>query len=188
MSWYVINVTPGFEQKIKNTIETSHSFKKIKKRILVPVIQKKGFVNGKIHFYLEKLYPGYVFVECEKEDYHELFSYLSNLAGILNMSSLKSVHRISHPIEEFEMLQILKLMNGNLGVPQSDKSGKTFTVNDRVKITSGPFSNFEGVIKEVSNSTIGETKIKVCTRLFNNDLTFIIVSEFQIDLMSTTHD
>lgn len=183
MAWNVISVTPGFEQKIKNTIETSHSFKKIKKRILVPVTQKKGFVNGKVHFYLEKLYPGYVFVECEKEDYHELFSYLSNLAGILNMSSMKSIHRISFPIEESEMFQILKLMGGSAGVPQSDKSGKTFIVNDRVKITSGPFSNFEGVIKEVNNSTIGETKIKVCTRLFNNDLTFIIVNEFQVEVL-----
>jgi len=180
MPWNVINVTPGFEQKIKNTIETSPSIRKINKRVLVPAIQRKGFLSGKLHFYLEKLYPGYVFIECGVEDYDELFSYIANISYITNMSSIKNVHKLSMPIDDYEMVEVIKQMGGEVNQKENENV-KNLQINDKVKITSGPFSNFEGIIKEVNRASVGETKIKVATRLFNNDLTFIIVSEYQLE-------
>lgn len=180
MPWNIINVTPGFEQKIKNTIETSPALRAINKRVIVPSIQRKGFLSGKLHFYLEKLYPGYVFIECEKNDYDELFSYIANISYIMNMSSIKNVYRISSPIDDVEMVEVMRQMGGEAQQKINDDS-KLLNVNDKVKITSGPFSNFEGIIKEINRASVGETKIKVATRLFNNDLTFIIVSEYQLE-------
>lgn len=178
--WQIISVTPGFEQKIKNSLETSSMLKKIDKKVLVPAIQRKGYVNGKIHFYLEKLFPGYVFIECNRKDYDELFSYLGNLSYVLNMSSIKNQYRLSYEIEESEILEVVKMMGG-LAEQRIREQEKNLQINDKIKITSGPFSNFEGVIKEINKVTVGETKIKVATRLFNNDLTFIIVSEWQVE-------
>ena len=181
MPWNIINVTPGFEQKIKNTIETSPVIRRINKRVLVPAVQRKGFLSGKLHFYLEKLYPGYVFIECDPKDYDDLFSYIANISYITNMSSIKNVHRISSQIDDIEMIEVIKQMGGEAQQKEREQS-KNLQVNDKVKITSGPFSNFEGIIKEVHQASVGETKIKVATRLFNNDLTFIIVSEHQIEI------
>lgn len=180
MPWNVINVTPGFEQKIKNTIESSPSIRNINKKVLVPAIQRKGFISGKMHFYLEKLYPGYVFIECEHRDYDELFSYIANISYIMNMSSIKNIHKLSLPIDDVEMVEVLRQMGGEAQNKDSETI-KNLKINDKVKITSGPFSNFEGIIKEVHAEKVGETKIKVATRLFNNDLTFIIVSEYQLE-------
>ena len=180
MSWHIISVTPGFEQKIKNSLETSSSLKNIEKKILVPVVQRKGVVNGKVHFYLEKLYPGYVFIECSSKDYDNLFSYLGSLSYILNMSSIKNTYRLSYQIEDEEIMNVIKAMNGIIDKKNRDIS-IDFNLNDKIKIISGPFSNFEGVIKEINHVKDGESKIKVATRLFNNDLTFIIVSLFQIE-------
>jgi len=184
MPWNIISVTPGFEQKIKNSLETSTMLKEIEKKVLVPAIQRKGHINGKIHFYLEKLFPGYVFIECHQRDYDELFSYLGNLSYVLNMSSIKNNYRLSYPIDEKEILDVIKMMGG-LTEQRVREMEKNLKINDRIKITSGPFSNFEGIIKEINNgSGSGETKIKVTTRLFNNDLTFIIVSEWQLEVLN----
>jgi transcriptional antiterminator NusG len=180
MAWNVINVTPGFEQRIKNSIETSQELKSVDKRIFIPTVQKKGFVNGKVHYYLEKLFPGYVLVECEKEHYDHVFSYLSGLAYVLNMSSMKGVNRVAYPIDDQEILDIVVKMGGEHAQPPRE-SEHDFNVNDRVKIKSGPFSNFECIIKEINRNKTTETKIKVATRLFNSDLTFLIVSELQIE-------
>lgn len=178
--WHVISVTPGFEQKIKNSLETSTMLKHIDKRVLVPAIQRKGYLNGKIHFYLEKLFPGYVFIECSQNNHDELFSYLSNLTYVLNMSSIKNCYRLAYQIDEEEVLRVIKMMGG-LEEQKNRELEKNLRVNDKIKIISGPFSNFEGVIKEINNLGTGEAKIKVATRLFNNDLTFIIVSEWQVE-------
>ena len=180
MPWNVISVTPGFEQKIKNSLETSSMLKEIPKKVLVPAIQRKGYINGKIHFYLEKLFPGYVFIECEQSDYDNLFSYLGNLSYVLNMSSIKNSYRLAYPIDEKEILDVVRMMGG-LAEKRTRELEKNLQVNDKIKIVSGPFSNFEGIIKEINNIGTGEAKIKVATRLFNNDLTFIIVSEFQVE-------
>jgi len=180
MPWNVISVTPGFEQKIKNSLETSSMLRSIEKKVLVPAIQRKGYINGKIHFYLEKLFPGYVFIECKTNDYDELFSYLGNLSYVLNMCSIKNQYRLAYQIEEKEILEVVKMMGG-LTEQRAREEEKNLKINDKIKITSGPFSNFEGVIKEINKANIGDTKIKVATRLFNNDLTFIIVSEFQVE-------
>ncbi len=180
MPWNVISVTPGFEQKIKNSLETSSNLKNVDKKVLVPAIQRKGYINGKIHFYLEKLFPGYVFIQCDSKDYNALFSYLGNLSYVLNMCSIKNQYRLAYPIEEKEILDVIRMMGG-LVEQRAREAEKNLNVNDKIKITSGPFSNFEGVIKEINKVSGGDTKIKVATRLFNNELTFIIVSEFQLD-------
>lgn len=180
MVWSIISVTPGFEQRIKNSIETSHELINLNKRIFIPAIQKKGFINGKMHYFLEKLYPGYVFVECQEENYDKVFSFLSGLAYVLNMSSIKEINRVSYPIEDEEMIKIINLMNGEKS-QTSKRSEHNFKINDKIKIISGPFSNFDGIIKDINNSKEGETKIKIATRLFNDELTFLIVNEMQIE-------
>jgi len=154
--------------------------KGIDKKVMVPAIQRKGYINGKIHFYLEKLFPGYVFIECAMQDYDELFSYLGNLSYVLNMSSIKNSYRLAYQIDEKEILEVIKMMGG-LVEQRAREMEKNLKVNDKIKIISGPFSNFEGIIKEINNIGTGESKIKVATRLFNNELTFIIVSEFQVE-------
>ncbi len=179
MSWNVINVTPGYEQKIKNYIETSNDIKNINKKIFIPTIIQKEFINGKLHFGSEKLFPGYIFIECLDAEYDSLFSYLAGIVGILNMSSIKNVFRVSYKIEDEEMEKILDVIYGNKN--NVVKTGRAFALNEKVKITSGPFSNFEGIVTEVSNPSEKETKVKVCTHLFNNELTYIIVSEFQLE-------
>ncbi len=179
MSWNVINVTPGYEQKIKNSIETSMTIRNVEKKIFIPTIIRKEFINGKIHFGSEKLFPGYLFIYCEEDTYDEIFSYLAGIAGILNMSSVKNIFRVAYKIEDKDMENILDLIYTDKNLVS--KASKAFSINEKVRITKGPFSNFEGIVTEVNSSSGGENKVKVCTHLFNNELTYIIVSEFQVE-------
>jgi len=181
MGWYVISVTPGFEQRFKNSIESSRNLKEINKRVFVPVMIQKTIINGKVYFHNEKLFPGYLFIECEEKDSELIFSYISLFTGIMNMSSIKNSYRVCYPIEEYEMMRVVQLMYNFEQSFHKPVSDKKFEINERIRITSGPFSNFEGIIVEVNYPQNSEAKIKVCTRLFNNDLAFVVLNEFQVE-------
>ena len=182
MSWYVISVTPGFEQRIKNSMESSRVLKNINKRIIVPVTTQRTLLNGKMYFHNEKLFPGYIFIECDSGVADTVFGYVATFIGIMNMSSIKNMYRICYPIEDYEMVHVLELMYNFDKNIQKQKSEKKFDVNDRIRITSGPFSNFEGIVAEVNYPQNSEAKIKVCTKLFNNELAFVVVSEFSVEV------
>jgi transcriptional antiterminator NusG len=178
MGWHIVNVTPGFEQKIKNTLELQTNHLNIK--VLIPAIKKKGFFKSRMYYYLEKVYPGYVFIDCIKEDQDAVLSLAAKIGGILNMHGMPNGYRISGTIEDEEMLQVFKLIDQNKDNVKVN-SGISFEVNEKIKIVDGPFSNFTAIVEEVSSSANGEKKLKVKTHVFQNDLVSLILSEFQVE-------
>jgi transcription antitermination factor NusG len=182
MSWHVINITSGFEQKIKYTIETMMELKPYNKRVFVPIVSCKKFHKDKLYFFSEKLFPGYIFIECKDENYEDIFSYIASIKGVLNMSSIKNTIKTSSLIYDEEILDVVKnIING----PQSSVSflETQDIVNKKVKIIEGPFANFEGIVLEKSKTSHKETKVKVCTKMFNNDLSIVIVPISFIELI-----
>jgi len=178
MGWHVINVTPGFEQKIKNTIELQAN--PIYVKIIIPTKKRKGFYKSKMYYYLEKMFPGYLFIECTDADEFQIFSIASGISGILNMHGIIGKHRIQYPIEEEEMLHVLNLMDENRDNIKVN-TGTTFDQHQKIKIVDGPFSNFTAIVESVFTSGSGEKKLKVRTNLFHNDLISLVLSEFQVE-------
>jgi transcription antitermination factor NusG len=105
------------------------------------------------------------------------------MMGVLNMSSLKNLYRISYPIEDKEMMHVLNLMYNFSNTVNRARDSRTYRVKDKVRIVSGPFANFEGIVAESNYPAHGEAKIKVCTKMFNSDFTFVIVNEFQVEAL-----
>lgn len=183
MNWYVVNITGGFEQKIKNTIETTDELRNKWTKVIVPVISKKKFYKDRLYNYAEKLYPGYVFISCKDEDYDAVFSVVSGLPGILNMSSMKNVRCIEKRIDENEMLSVLDLISNSKSGHSNDNEKNIF-IDDRVKVVDGPFSNFQGIIQDIHKASNKETKVKVCTSFFNSEVTTIVIPLSQVELLN----
>lgn len=182
-SWHVVSITSGFEQSIKNAIESAQEIRGLYKKVFIPSLQAKRFYKNKYYHYSDKIYPGYVFVECRVVDYEDLFSHIATIPGILNMSHFREIRRVECPISDEEMNLVLEMVFDK-AEKFSNNEYKHIQPNQRIKIIDGPFANFEGIVTEIHHSKTKETRVKVCsTFLSGGDISSIVVNASQIQLM-----
>ena len=154
--WYVVHTYSGYEEKVKATIEKSISEKELKEKIaqvLVPtekIIELKG---GKKKETSKKFYPGYILVEMEldEETWHFVRS-TPRVTGFVGGAQ-------PAPIQQEEVDVILQQIEKG-HAPQVKTQ---FNRGDSVRITDGPFSNFNGVIDEVDAD---HSKIRAMVTIF----------------------
>jgi transcriptional antiterminator NusG len=181
LNWYVVNITSGFEQKIKNTIETTETLREVRKKVIVPISQKSRFYKDKLYNYAEKLYPGYVFIACEDMDKETVFSTVSLIPGILNMADVKEKRRVYAHVPDEEMMVVLQEISSH--DDRAEENNENIKIEDRVKVTDGPFSGFEGIVQEIHKATNRETKVKICSSFFSGDINSIVLSISQLELI-----
>lgn len=148
MNWYVIHTYSSHENKVKLAIEKGLEGTGLSDKvgqILVPV--RKSFIirEGKKVERERKLFTSYVIIEADLTP--ELKTYILNIAGVTKFLGQSKEHKEPIPLDEDEV-------NRLLGIADREKEpGKTFSYmpGDMVKITTGPFSDFEGVVQKVAD-------------------------------------
>lgn len=173
MNWYVVNITNGFEQKIKNTIETQDSLRVIPKRVLVPIVKRKRYLRDKLYFFSEKIFPGYVFVACRQEDEENLFSVVASIPGVINMSSTRGARRFFSRIDEVEMHHVLELISEHK--ERIEENSSLISTNSKVRVIEGPFASFHGIVTDINRHSGKEAKVKISTSIFDGGLTTIVI-------------
>ena len=157
--WYVIHTYSGYENKVKanleKRIESMNMEEKIF-RILVPMEDEVEVKNGKRKITKRKVFPGYVLVEMIMTD--DSWYVVRNTPGVTGFvgTGAKPI-----PLTEAEALQIIKSMGVEEARPKID-----FNLNESVRVISGPFENFDGIIEEIYPE---KTKIKVRISMFGRD-------------------
>jgi transcriptional antiterminator NusG len=181
LNWYVINITSGFEQKIKNTIETSDRIRKVFKKALVPTVKKKRFNKDRLYNYSEKIFPGYVFVCCAEEHKPDILAIVLDIPGILNMSGINGVRRIMSDVEDQDMSHVFRLMEDFK--EEKSEHEDLININSKVKITSGPFASFDGIVADIHRAKNKETKLGIDTLLFNQDTSRVVIPISCVELI-----
>ena len=133
-NWYIINVYPGFENKVAD------SFKNFKlKNVIFDVIlveqseQKKN--KKKVLTKKSNLYPGYIFVNMIMSD--EVISIIKSTPVVIGYFFKKK----PTPVSFDEMESVLKRIG------RVDKNMYfNYNIGDLVKIINGPFSGIKGKI------------------------------------------
>jgi len=147
MKWYVIHTYSSFENKVKTAIEKGLEGTELGKsvgQILVPV--RKTFVirDGKKIERERKVFTSYVILEAEMSQ--ELKTYILSMAGVTSFLGMSKEHKdpIALPQEEVDRL---------LGIADPDRDFKTFSYmpGDLVRVISGPFSDFEGIVQKTAD-------------------------------------
>ncbi len=157
--WYVIHTQSGHEENVaenlKQRIESMDMEEKIF-NVLIPLEKKIKIKNGKRKVITEKIFPGYVFVEMlVTDDSWYVVRNTPNVTGFIGTGTIPT------PISEAEMKELQKRM----GVEEPTVSIE-YTVGTPVKITDGPFKNYEGRIDEVDES---RGKVKVAVTMFGRE-------------------
>jgi len=167
--WYVLHTYSGYEdavaKNLKQRIESLGMEDKIFD-VLVPKEKKIKIKNGKRKTIEEKIYPGYVLVEMiVTDDSWYVVRNTPRVTGFIGAGttpvpvSLSEIKNLKSRIET-----------------ESTQYKIDVTVGTLVKITDGPFKDFEGKVSEIDES---KGKLKVLVNLFGRD-TPVEVDSLQI--------
>ena len=158
-NWYVLHTYPGEEEAVarnlKQRIESLGMEDKIFS-VIVPKEKKIKIKAGKRKVIEERIYPGYVFVEMVvTDDSWYVARNTPRVTGFIGAGT------VPIPVSD-EEIEVLKKRSGE----QDPQYQIDFALGSLVKITDGPFKDFEGKVSEIDEQ---RGKLKVLVNIFGRD-------------------
>ena len=157
--WYIVHTVTGHENKVKVNLEKRIEYMNMADKIFrieVPQKTVTKMKDGKKIEREEKLFPGYVLVEMIMDD--DSWYVVRHTAGVTKFvgSAKKPI-----PAKDSEIKKIIhKTQNQVTKVELDVKAG------DKVRIISGPFSEFIGDITEVYPD---KSKLRAMVSIFGRE-------------------
>lgn len=158
--WYAVHTYSGYEDAVarylKQRIESLSMEDKIFE-VVVPKEKRIKIQRGKRKTVEEKIYPGYVFVRMIlTEDSWYAVRNTPRVTGFVGADSTKPA-----PLDEKQVNDLLKAMS-----KEEPEFKITFQAGDLVKVTSGPFKDYEGKVAEIDAQ---RGRIKVLISIFGRE-------------------
>lgn len=158
--WYAVHTYSGYEDAVarylKQRVDSLSMNDKIF-NIIVPKETKVKIKNGKRRTVEEKIYPGYVLVDMLlTEDSWYVVRNTPRVTGFVGPDSTTPV-----PLSKDE----IDVLMGRMGAKET-KFRVELQVGDAVKITDGPFKDYDAKVSEVDEE---KGKIKVLVPIFGRD-------------------
>ncbi len=157
--WYVVHTYSGYENKVKTNLEKRVQSMGMQEKIfqvLIPTEDEIEIKEGKRRIAKRKIYPGYVLVEMILDD--DSWYVVRNTPGVTGFvgSGNRPV-----PLEEEEVRAILGQVKD-----ETPKLRIHYHKGDTVRITSGPFQEFTGVVDEILPE---KEKVRVLVSIFGRE-------------------
>jgi len=156
--WYIIHAYSGFERKVRESIESrvqAYGLHDRIGRIMVPTEPVTEIRNGKKYTIERVFLPGYVLVEMDLDN--EIWHLVKNTPRV---TGFLGTEEKPVALTEEEISSIIFRSDVSKDKPRMKVK---FEKNESVKITEGPFANFNGVVDEVNEDR--ET-LKVMVTIF----------------------
>jgi len=144
--WYVVHAYSGYEKRVMNALKESverHGMQDLFGDVLVPTEEVVEIRDGKKRKSERKFYPGYVLVNMVMNDqtWH-LVKDTPRVLGFIGGTADKPA-----PITEKEANEILQRVESGVDKPRPKT---VFEPGEMVRVTDGPFADFNGVVEEVN--------------------------------------
>lgn len=158
-NWYAVHTYSGYEDAVaRNLLQRIESMGMEGKifNVLVPKEKKIRIKGGKRHIVEEKIYPGYVLVEMiVTDDSWYVVRNTPRVTGFVGSGTTPT------PLSPEEIAELQKRM----GV-EEPKFRIDVGPGDAVKITDGPFKDFDGKVSEIDEE---KGKVKVLVSMFGRN-------------------
>ena len=156
--WYILHAYSGFERKVRESIESrvqAFGLKDRVGRVMIPTEPVTEIVNGKKRTVERVFLPGYVLVEMDLDNnlWHVLKE-TPKVTGFLGTGD--------KPVALSEE-EVSSILFRSAEAKEKPRFKVKFDKGEQVRITEGPFANFNGVVDEVN--TDRET-LKVMVTIF----------------------
>jgi len=158
--WYAVHTYAGYEEAVarylKQRVESLSMEDKIF-NVIVPKERKIKVKGGRRQTIEEKIYPGYVLVEMVlAEDSWYVVRNTPRVTGFVGADNTKPT-----PLSKEEVESLLHRMGR-----EEVKFNVDLRVGDAVKVTDGPFKDYDGKISEIDEE---KGKVKVLVPIFGRD-------------------
>jgi len=157
--WYVVHAYSGFEATVKRSLEERIERAGVQELfgdILVPteeVVEMRGGTQRRSE---RKFFPGYVLVQMDMTD--EAWHLVKDVPKV--MGFIGGTGDRPAPISDREADQILNRMQDGVDKP---KPKVLFEPGEIVRVTDGPFNDFNGSVEEVDYE---KSRLKVSVSIF----------------------
>lgn len=158
-SWYVVHTYSGYEERVKKNLEQRIKYMDSGGEIsdvVIPTEVEIEVKDGQRRNVNKKILPGYILVQMELSD--QSWNIVRNTPGVTGF--VGSGNKPT-PLEEGEVSQILKQMEA-----EAPRVRVGFRKGQSVRVTSGPFIDFVGVVDDIS---VDKGKVKVLLSLFGRE-------------------
>jgi len=159
MRWYVVHAYSGFENRVKQSLQERIARYGMEDRfgeIMIPTEEVVEMREGQKRRSERKFFPGYVLVQMEMDDdtWH-LVKDTPKVLGFIGGTSDRPA-----PISDKEADAILQRVQEGVEKPRPKV---LFEPGEVVRVTDGPFNDFNGVVEEVNYE---KSKLRVAVMIF----------------------
>ena len=159
LQWYVVHAYSGFENQVKRALEdrvARAGMDDLFGEILVPTEEVVEMREGTKRRSERKFFPGYVLVQMEmNDDTWHLVKDAPKVMGFIGGTSDRPA-----PITQREADAILQRVQEGVDKP---KPKVLFEAGEVVRVTDGPFNDFNGVVEEVNYE---KSRLRVSVLIF----------------------
>jgi transcriptional antiterminator NusG len=157
MNWYVVHTHTGFENQVREAIQQKFREKGKEDElgdVMIPSEEVVELKKGRKKISTRKFYPGYLLVQMvlNDETWHIVNS-LPKVTGFVGGSN-------PSPLSPDEVSNIQVQVQEGAERPSPKV---VFSVGESVRVVDGPFTNFNGIVKEVNEE---KGKLKVLVTIF----------------------
>jgi transcription termination/antitermination protein NusG len=157
--WYVVHAYSGYEKKVATSLKERiklHEMEDLFGEVLVPTEEIVEIRAGQKRKSERKFFPGYVLIQMElNDDTWHLVKETPRVMGFIGGKADKPA-----PITEKEAQAILQRVDDSADKP---KPKTLFEPGEMVRVTDGPFNDFNGVVEEVNYE---KSKLRVAVLIF----------------------
>ncbi len=159
LRWYVVHAYSGFENQVKRSLEDRVKRAGMEEKfgqIMVPTEEVVEMREGQKRKSDRKFFPGYVLVQMEMtDDTWHLVKEVPRVMGFIGGTGDRPV-----PISDREAQAILERVQEGAEKPRPKV---LFEPGEVVRITDGPFNDFNGVVEEVDYE---KNRLRVAVLIF----------------------
>ena len=158
-AWFVIHTYSGYENKVRTNLErrvASMAMGEKIFRVLVPTEDEIEVKDGKRRIAKKKVFPGYVLVEMLMDD--DSWYVVRNTPGVTGFVGSGSKPL---PLQDREVKAILRQLGD-----ETPKFRITYQKGSSVRINSGPFMDFSGIVDEILPE---KEKVRVLVSIFGRE-------------------
>lgn len=159
MRWFVVQAFSGFESTVQRSLQERIERADLQQcfgEILVPTEEVVEIRNGQKRRSERKFFPGYVLVRMEmNDDTWHLVKDVPKVLGFIGGTADRPA-----PISDKEADAILQRVQEGVEKPRPKV---LFDVGEVVRVTDGPFNDFNGVVEEVN---FDKNRLLVAVQIF----------------------
>lgn len=157
--WFVVHSYSGMENKVKRNIEHRAESMGMTDRILdvvVPTETEIEIRNGVRREVERRVFPGYILVNMIMDE--DSWYVVRNSPGVTGFVGME---KKPTPLRDDEVNKIMKRIESD-----EPRLKVSFQVGEHVRITGGPFAEFNGTVDEIDPD---KGKAKVLVSFFNRE-------------------